>query len=355
MVDRHEFEPEHAFLSSITPTPSLPAPSPALEFTDDVCELLSLPPPPLSTSLACSEDLTSLSSPTTPSPSETPTSVPAHSLPPLCPSPGESCYNLVLGPFATPVSSHIPESPPSSLDEPIHFLPMPLGSMTIPISPHSTPSQRLPELKMIGSISTQLEVTPAPASPAIPFVPQSQELSTVHEVSLTLVPRFPLTSPPLTLSHSGHARFHFAFIFITTAVLVSAFFNISATLFTHTSKFRGKQDIIDIRIDTLKASSCDAFTHRLRLSHQISAPEDSRKRKSKTCGNFFFFTTLDTGLPHSRSIDRLIIFDPGGVGFVLEPAHEDLATFDEDARRRSSRTMPPHRGITSPQISVNYD
>ncbi|KAH9012868.1 hypothetical protein EDB85DRAFT_2222047 [Lactarius pseudohatsudake] len=144
------------------------------------------------------------------------------------------------------------ESSLSSQNEPIPFLPSSLEAQ--PITPIS-----------MDSVATPVNVTPSLTSPAIPFILQLQELPTVHEVPSTLAPRFPLASPPLLLSHSGLVRFSFAFVFFTVAALVSTFFNVSAALLTYTRKFRGKQDINDIRIDTLKASSCDGFTHQLRL------------------------------------------------------------------------------------------
>ncbi|KAH9039489.1 hypothetical protein EDB83DRAFT_2677753 [Lactarius deliciosus] len=59
------------------------------------------------------------------------------------------------------------------------------------------------------------------------------------------------------------------------------------------------------------------------LSHQISAPEDVRRPKSKTL--FISFTTLDTGLLHSVStLDDLIVFDSGGGALLLELADEDI-------------------------------
>ncbi|KAH9171667.1 hypothetical protein EDB89DRAFT_2243346 [Lactarius sanguifluus] len=232
---------------------------------------------------------------------------------------------------------------PLSPGEPILFLLSSLDApLNAPISPRSTPP-RLPELKTIGSVSTQLEVTPA-----TPFVSQSQQPPLDFEVSSTLGPRFQLTSPPLPPSRSGLACFNFTFALVTTAVLVSTLINVSTALLTYTRKFWSKQDISDIRIDTLKASSCDApFTYRLRLGQNtprasrfvfdpgglasvFRLTEDACKPKSKTCGIFIPCTTLDTGLPHSRSIDCLIVFDPGGVPFMLELAHEDSATFDED-------------------------
>ncbi|KAH9009410.1 hypothetical protein EDB84DRAFT_1547036, partial [Lactarius hengduanensis] len=166
MVDQPEFEPEYASLSSITPTsPSLPSPSLTLEFTDDVRELLSLPPTPLSASLARSEDSTSLSSPTKPPPPETLTSMPAHSLPSLRPSPGETCCNPVLEPFSTPASSYHPESSLSSQGEPIPFLlASPEASPNAPISLHPTLPQRPPGPKTVGSDSSPLEIAPVPAN-----------------------------------------------------------------------------------------------------------------------------------------------------------------------------------------------
>ncbi|KAH9042830.1 hypothetical protein EDB84DRAFT_897077 [Lactarius hengduanensis] len=41
---------------------------------------------------------------------------------------------------------------------------------------------------------------------------------------------------------------------------------------------------------------------------------------------------LDTGIPIPVPTNHLIVFDLGGGAFVLEPAHEDSATPDEDAR-----------------------
>ncbi|KAH9165733.1 hypothetical protein EDB89DRAFT_270281 [Lactarius sanguifluus] len=243
MVDRHEFEPEHAFLSSITPTPSLPAPSPALEFTDDVCELLSLPPTPQSASLARSEVPTSLSSPTRPSPSENPTLVPAHSLPSLRPSPEESCCNLVLEPLATPASSY-PHVSPSSLGELIPLLPAQHEvSVTVPTLRHSTPPQQPPGFKTVGSDCSTLEVTPAPASPTTPSVPQPRESPLVYyEVSSTLAaPRFSLTSPPLPLSRFGLAH-NFALAIVVATAFVSTLINLSKTLLTHLRKFQSKYE-----------------------------------------------------------------------------------------------------------------
>ncbi|KAH9036801.1 hypothetical protein EDB85DRAFT_2288079 [Lactarius pseudohatsudake] len=134
MVDQPESEPEYVSLSSITPTHSLPSPSLTLEFTDDVRELLSLPPTPLSGSLARSEDSTSLSSPTKPPPPETLTSMPAHSLPSLHLSPGELCCNPVLKPFSTPASSYHPELSLLSLVTPTLIPHLPLASPSSTLS-----------------------------------------------------------------------------------------------------------------------------------------------------------------------------------------------------------------------------
>ncbi|KAH9038252.1 hypothetical protein EDB85DRAFT_2195206, partial [Lactarius pseudohatsudake] len=158
-----------------------------------------------------------------------------------------------------------PELPLSSPGGPIPFL---LTSFEAPPNaPCSTPPQRPPRIKTLDSDSSPLEVTPAPASPAIPFAPQSQELPTVHEVSLTLAPHSPLTSPPLTLSHSGLAYLNFAFVFVTTAVPVSILLDILATLPTFAHKYWSKQeDIGNNRIGTFKTSkSSNTFAHRLRL------------------------------------------------------------------------------------------
>ncbi|KAH9010537.1 hypothetical protein EDB84DRAFT_1570395 [Lactarius hengduanensis] len=316
---------------------------------------------------------------------------------------------------STPVSaadvvtlSH-PESSLSSPGEPVPFLPAsPEAPPIAHISPCSTPPQRLPEVKTISSVSTRLEVTPAPASLAIPFAPQSQELPTVNEVWSTLAPRFPLTSPPLTLSRSGLARFNFSLVLITTTVLVSTLFNASTTLSILAHKYWNKnEDFGNIQIGTLNTSSRDVFAQRLRLGHPTprgtrfvfdpggvfkfkrsssrlpSAHEDVRKRMPKTRNGFITHVAIPVPVPidnlvfdpggqspsssvqvqdyfrHTKTfasasrghaspslaarstpaipipilVDNLTVFDPGGVAFESEPAHEDLAMFDEDARR----------------------
>ncbi|KAH9036250.1 hypothetical protein EDB84DRAFT_1577837 [Lactarius hengduanensis] len=309
-------QPEHASLSAITPTsPSLPSPSLTLEFTDDVRELLALPLTPLSTSLARSEDSTSLSSPTKPPPSETLTSMPAHSLPSLRPSP-------VL---ATPASSYHPESSLLSLGETIPFLSASLEVPPIaPISPHSTPPQRPPGSKTVDSDSFLLEITPSLAS-SVPQ--QSQELSLVYEAASAFAPRPSLlhSSPLLLSSGPSSVRFNFAFVFITTEVLVSTLFDILATTFTLAHKYWSKQeDFGNSQISTLNTSSRDVFAQQLRLG-QLT-PRAPRLRKSKT-HNDFFVTHVAIYSHSSRQSHR---FDPGGGAFVLEPAHEDSATFDEE-------------------------
>ncbi|KAH9170857.1 hypothetical protein EDB89DRAFT_2230400 [Lactarius sanguifluus] len=396
MVDRHEFEPEHTFLSSITPTPSLPAPSLALEFTDDVCELLSLPPTPQSASLACSEVPTSLSSPTRPSPSENPTLVPAHSLPSLRPSPKESCCNLVLEPLATPASSY-PHVSPSSLGELIPLLPAQHeASVVVPTPRHLTPPQRPPGFKIVGLDCSTLEVTPSFTS-SIPRL-RRQEPPLVYEFSSTPTPSLPLAPPPLPLSCFGLAH-NFALAIVIAMAFISTLLNISKTLSTFARKFWSKyEDISNNRISTLNTSSRDVFAQQLRLGQYmpcgthfvfdpggpasrssfklLSTHEDACKRMPKTRNNFIThitipipvpidniifdprggafksepahedirkhnlktcngFTILDTSSPIPIPTDNLTVFNPRGVAFVLEPAHEDSTMFDEDAQRLS--------------------
>ncbi|KAH9174277.1 hypothetical protein EDB89DRAFT_1904744 [Lactarius sanguifluus] len=319
MVDQPEFESGHVPLSLSTPTPpSLPAPSPALEFTDDVRELLSLPPTPQSASLARSEVPTSLSSPTRPSPSENPTLVPAHSLPSLRPSPEESCCNLVLEPLATPASSY-PHVSPSSLGELIPLLPAQHEvSVTIPTLRHSTPPQQPPGFKTVGSDCSTLEVTPAPASPTTPSVPQPRESPLVYyEVSSTLAaPRFSLTSPPLPLSRSGLTYFNFALALVSTAVFVSTLLNISKTLSTHASKLWSKnQDTGNSQNSTPGYKTGNDLAHRLQLGQYT--PRAAR-----------------------------LVFDPGGQpsssSFKLPSAREDSTIQDDDTQwLHHARHRPP--------------
>ncbi|KAH9008275.1 hypothetical protein EDB84DRAFT_1597668, partial [Lactarius hengduanensis] len=331
-------QPEHASLSAITPTsPSLPSPSLTLEFTDDVRELLALPLTPLSTSLARSEDSTSLSSPTKPPPSETLTSMPAHSLPSLRPSP-------VL---ATPASSYHPESSLLSLGETIPFLSASLEVPPIaPISPHSTPPQRPPGSKTVDSDSFLLEITPSLAS-SVPQ--QSQELSLVYEAASAFAPRPSLlhSSPLLLSSGPSSVRFNFAFVFITTEVLVSTLFDILATTFTLAHKYWSKQeDFGNSQISTLNTSSRDVFAQQLRLGQLTpraprlvfdpGGPASSsrlfgtRRRSQAQVEDTQRLLRHARRHPYSHSSRQSHRFDPGGGAFVLEPAHKDSATFDEE-------------------------
>ncbi|KAH9171756.1 hypothetical protein EDB89DRAFT_2070530 [Lactarius sanguifluus] len=330
-VTEDQSEPEHASSSSITPTtPSLPAPSPALrlEFTDDVCELLSLPPTPQSASLARSEVPTSLSSPTRPSPSENPTLVPAHLLPSLHPSPEESCCNLVLEPLATPASSY-PHVSPSSLGELIPLLPgQHKVSVTVPTLRHSTLPQQLPGFKTVGSDCSTLEVTPAPTSPTTPSVPQPRESPLVYyEVSSMLAaPRFSLTSPPLPLSCFGLAH-NFALAIIIATAFVSTLINLSKTLLTHLHKFQSNDFDLDTSRPTLYASCSTP-----EASPQVQVSNYLRHAKTFDNPRRRHAVAAPRSIPASPipvPIDNLV-FNPGGVAFVLEPAHEDSATFDKD-------------------------
>ncbi|KAH9011150.1 hypothetical protein EDB85DRAFT_1146371 [Lactarius pseudohatsudake] len=252
MVDQPESEPEHASLSSITPTHSLSRPSLPLEFPDDVREILSLPLTPLSASLARSDVSTSLSSPTKPSPSEVPTS------------------KLDLSPHAAPKLDAVPvllsssESSLSSLGEAFPLLPAQHEvSVAVPASRHSTPPQRSLGCKPVSSVSSALDVTPSFAL----LIPRlgCRDSPLVYEAPST---RLPTLAPPSLLSlRRTPARFSFAFVFITTAALVSTLCNASTTLPTFAHKYWSKQeDIGNNRIGTFKTSkSSNTFAHRLRL------------------------------------------------------------------------------------------
>ncbi|KAH9039887.1 hypothetical protein EDB85DRAFT_2141003 [Lactarius pseudohatsudake] len=329
MVDKPEFEPEHASLCSISPTsPPPPAPSLALEFADDVPELSSSLPTSQSSSLASS---------TPPLPSGQSFESLPFELRALAQS---SACELEFFPYSSsavdfaPPSSESPEFSQSlsSLGEAFPFLPAsPEAPPIAHISPRSTPPQRPPELKTVGSDSSPLEIAPVPAnlapspstfrvvfsassdlssasppsslvlgnleleffptpSSAVEIVPQSSPELSESESSLyevipflpapldisitTPIPRHSTTSqrPPRLgyrhspLSRSGLARFNFALSFITVAALVSTLLNVS-TLSTHTHKYRSRQqDIGDNRIGNLKTSnSRNIPAHRLRL------------------------------------------------------------------------------------------
>ncbi|KAH8991833.1 hypothetical protein EDB83DRAFT_2479287 [Lactarius deliciosus] len=399
MVDQPEFEPEHVSLSSITSTSSMPAPSLAPEYTD--LELLSPPPTPLSTSLACSEYSTSLSSPTKPSPPESPTSLPAHSLPSLRPSPGEPCYNLGLEPFAAsanlapspstsilllvlPVSSDFPpasaspslvlgdlelefsstpvraadivplSSPQpfesmSSLHEPFPILPAPLELMTVPISPHSTPPQRPPGVMLTGSASSVPEVTPSFAS-SIPRLGWKPSL--VYEAPSTRLPTFTPRSLPSLRPSSASTRFNFALSLITVTVLVSTLLNISKTLSTFARKLWSKnQDTGNSQKSTPGYKTGDDLAHRLQLGQYtpralrfVFDPGGQFSSSSVQVSSFGTRRRSPAQVEDTHRLpNNLIVFNPGIVAFVLEPAHEDSATLDEDAWRlhlHARRTLP---------------
>ncbi|KAH9031400.1 hypothetical protein EDB83DRAFT_1843220 [Lactarius deliciosus] len=222
---------------------------------------------------------------------------------------------------------------PLSPGEPILFLLSSLDApLNAPILPRSTPP-RLPELKTIGSVSTQLEVTPSPASPTVPPVPRQvttaqwllyldpqlpdwQELSVVYKVSSikppALAPRPSLfhSSPSLRLFGTS-IRFGFTLALVTTAVLASIL-NIPATVSTFAHKYWSKQeDIGNNRIGTLNTSSHDVFAQRLRLGQYT--PRGTR-----------------------------FVFDPGGQASSsrLFSAHEDFASASRRYATASSRTSP---------------
>ncbi|KAH9036804.1 hypothetical protein EDB85DRAFT_2203617 [Lactarius pseudohatsudake] len=193
--------------------------------------------------------------------------------PPASASPSLVLGNLELesSPAFAPSDVVTLSHPEPSWSSPCESVPLLLtqheASVTIPTPRHSTLPQRPPRIKTLDSDSSPLEVTAAPTSPATPFVPQAQEPPMVHEVTPTLTLHLPLTLPPLALSHSGSVRFNFALVFITMAVLVSAFFNVSATLSTLARKFRSKnEDLGGSQNGAFKTSkSRNIPVHRLRL------------------------------------------------------------------------------------------
>ncbi|KAH9022642.1 hypothetical protein EDB85DRAFT_1895166 [Lactarius pseudohatsudake] len=142
--------------------------------------------------------------------------------------------------------------------ESIAFLPASLEAPpNAPTSPCSTPLQQLIELKTIGSVSTQLKVTPSPASPPVPPIPQQvttaqwllyldpqlpkwQELSSLtHEVS-SLLGRHLFHSLP-TLRLSGFVHFRSSFTLVVMASLVSTLINVLATLSPTRGSFEARK------------------------------------------------------------------------------------------------------------------
>ncbi|KAH9023624.1 hypothetical protein EDB85DRAFT_2151048 [Lactarius pseudohatsudake] len=339
-------QPEHAPLSSITPTsPCLPAPSLALEFTDDVHALSSLPLPEMSTldslPLILSLDQSSSSS----------GSLSQLSSPCEFESTPVSAADVVT---LNPESPEFSESE-SSQGESIRFPPTSLEAPpNATISPRSTPPQRPPRIKTLNSVSSSLEVTSAPTSPATPSVPQPREPLMVYEVMPTLTLHLPLASPSSTPSRSGLAYFNFAFALVSTA-LVSTLINVSKALSTHSRKLWSKyEDFGNSQIATLNTSSHDVVTQQSRLgqytpraarlvfdpggqpssvqvSRLPSAHEDVRKRMPKTRNGFI------THIPVPDPIDNLV-FDPGGpassTSFKTTFGTRRQSTMQDDDTRR---------------------
>ncbi|KAH9169769.1 hypothetical protein EDB89DRAFT_1389991 [Lactarius sanguifluus] len=339
-------EPESASTPPITPSSPilLSAPSLASPSAGEVPEIAPMSPSEVPANLAPS-----------PSTFELLPVLPASSdLSSASPPPSLVLGDLELDFSPTPSSAvgTIPRSSPqsfesmSSLHEPIPILPTSLDAPpNAPISPCSTLPQRPPGLKTIGSDSFLLEVTP-PLASSVPQ--QSQELSLVYEASSprpSLLPLRPLSGP-------SSVHLNFAFALVSTAFLVSTLLNISKTLSTFARKFWSKyEDIGNNRIGTLNTSSRDVFAQQLRLGQYtprgtrfvfdpggpassssfklLSAHEDIRQRKSKT--RIGFITTRRATLLALILANNLIVFNPG-VAFMLDPAHEDPATFNEDPR-----------------------
>ncbi|KAH9159715.1 hypothetical protein EDB89DRAFT_2083156 [Lactarius sanguifluus] len=177
---------------------------------------------------------------------------------------------------STPTSTADIAPPPVSTDSLVELyllLPgklvpfLPASSETppnAPISPHSTPPQQPPGLKIVSSDCSTLEVTP-PHTLSVPQ--QSQELSLVYRASSVFAPH-----PSLIYSSDSlrctPAHFGFTLTLITMAIL-SSFLNFSATLLCM-HKFQSKiEDFGNSQISTLNTSSHNIFVHRLRLGQYM--------------------------------------------------------------------------------------
>ncbi|KAH9008244.1 hypothetical protein EDB83DRAFT_2531940 [Lactarius deliciosus] len=286
-----------------------------------------------------------------------------------------------------------PELSESSQDEFISSLPASLEAPPIaPVSPHSTPPQRPPGLKAVGLVSSPLDITPAFVLSTPRLGCQAQ---LIYEAPSMLAPRFSPTSPPLPLSRFGLARFNSTLNLVTTVVLISALIktiptfarklwnkkedlggsqngafktselcNISAQQLRlgqytpRASRFvfdpGGLASVFELTQRTQRRSHVQAKVTRQQLhrthavtsipiptdnltvfdpggqassSRLFSAHEDVHKRKSKIRNGFITHIAIAIPVPTDSPV-----FDPGGVGFVLEPAHEDLVTLDKDAQ-----------------------
>ncbi|KAH9053250.1 hypothetical protein EDB87DRAFT_1690670 [Lactarius vividus] len=326
-VDQPEFEPEHATLSLITlASPSLRTPSLTPESSENIPEFSSPFPTSHFVSLALS--------------------MPPALLPDQSLSLSRSSSQLSRSSESRSSRSSLCES---------GLLP----ALNIPISPHSMPPQQPPGLKTITSVSTLLEVAPAPASPTFPPIPQQvttaqwllylvlqqlefQAPSLIYEKawSTLAAPRFSHPLPLLQSSSPSSVRSIFAFALITTTALVLALFNFLATISTHMHEFWSKKEVLGgSQNGTHKMSkSCNTSAQQFQLGQYtphatrfvfdpggqsssfkpLSAHEDVCKHKSKTRNGF---TTLDTSFPIPIPIDNLKIFDHGGVGFRHGPGN----------------------------------
>jgi hypothetical protein len=196
------------------------------------------------------------------------------------------------------------------------------ASPNAPVSPHSQTQPQTLRVTPIGSVSSLLEVTSAPASTTVPFVPQRvsttpwllylvpQRLEWQQPSSTTIASRIPhSSSTPVRLSSPSSIHFHFAF----TLVLLSALLIVSATLPTHACEFRTKNEVIS--------------SNRIGGAPQTSDPLVHRPRPAQ----------------HTPHAERFV-FDPGGSDFVLEQA-------PEDARGRESKT----RGVVITTRNATHD
>ncbi|KAN0133849.1 hypothetical protein V8E53_008344 [Lactarius tabidus] len=190
-----------------------------------------------------------------------------------------------------------------------------VGATPTSLTVHSTPQQR------------SLEAVPTPTSPAVPSIPQQRLLEVTHTgvlstpssfvanakltspalsstppdlppascLSSTLTHRLQPTyssPPPLLMCRCSSARPNSVPILAITAVLFSAFINVSAAIFTHARKFwRKNEHISNDRNDITMQGNTFDFTQLFQLAQY---------------------------LPHAARL----VFDPGGLVSVLTP-HKD--------------------------------
>ncbi|KAH9035245.1 hypothetical protein EDB85DRAFT_2215685 [Lactarius pseudohatsudake] len=238
-------------------------------------------------------------------------------------SPDPSFKSSLLDPSLGLANLKVSESELSQ-GKPFPFLPASLE----PIPRHSMPPQRPSGIKMFNLDSSPLKVTLAstPDSPT-PFILQSQELPTVHEVSSMFAP--PLTlSPPLQPSRFGLAC-NFALAIVIAAALVLTLINASKTISPFVCKlWNKKEDLSSSQNSAFKTSEpCNISVQQLQL-RQLT-PHASRFVFDP--GGLASSSRLLLAHEDVHKPNDLIIFDPRGGAFVLESAHKDSAILDKDA------------------------